>query len=60
MTPSEYLRDYRLIKAAELLRQGRQISLVIDDIGFSSRSHFSKFFKVKYGMTAKEYQCHYV
>ncbi|MEL7387363.1 MAG: response regulator, partial [Pseudomonadota bacterium] len=60
ITPSEYLRNYRLSKAAELLRQGRQISLVIDDVGFSSRSYFSKFFKAKYGMTAKEYQCHYV
>ena len=60
ITPSEYLRNYRLSKAAELLRQGRQISLVIDDVGFSSRSYFSKFFKAKYGMTAKEYQCHYI
>ncbi len=56
ITPSEYLRDYRLDKAAELLRQGRQVSLVIADVGFSSRSYFSKYFKVKYGMTAKEYQ----
>ena len=57
ITPSEYLREYRLQRAAELLQQGRQVSLVIDDVGFSSRSYFSKFFKEKYGVTAKEYQC---
>ena len=60
ITPSEYLRNYRLTIAAELIRKGQQISLVIDDVGFSSRSYFSKFFKAKYGMTAKEYQSHYI
>ena len=60
ITPSEYLRNYRLTKAAELIRKGQQISLVIDEVGFSSRSYFSKFFKAKYGMTAKEYQCYYI
>ncbi|MDN3378545.1 MULTISPECIES: two-component regulator propeller domain-containing protein [unclassified Pseudoalteromonas] len=56
ISPTEYIRDYRLSKAAELLKQGRQINLVIDDVGFTSRSHFSKSFKAKFGMTAKEFQ----
>ncbi|MFY8326703.1 two-component regulator propeller domain-containing protein [Pseudoalteromonas sp. ZZD1] len=56
ISPTEYIRDYRLIKAAELLKQGRQINLVIEDVGFTSRSHFSKSFKAKFGMTAKEFQ----
>lgn len=56
ISPTEYIRDYRLIKAAELLKQGRQINLVIEDVGFTSRSHFSKSFKTKFGMTAKEFQ----
>ncbi len=56
VSPTEYIRDYRLVKAAELLQQGRQINLVIEDVGFTSRSHFSKSFKAKFGMTAKEFQ----
>ena len=56
LSPTEFIRDFRLKKAAELLVQGRQINLVIEDVGFTSRSYFSKAFKAKYGMTAKEYQ----
>ncbi|WP_369671621.1 helix-turn-helix domain-containing protein, partial [Enterococcus faecium] len=32
ISPTEYIRDFRLAKAAELLKQGRQINLVIDDV----------------------------
>lgn len=56
ISPTEYIRDYRLIKAAEFIRSGQQISLVIEEVGFSSRSHFSKSFKEKFNMTAKAYQ----
>ncbi|CAM3850695.1 hypothetical protein PMAG_a2639 [Pseudoalteromonas mariniglutinosa NCIMB 1770] len=57
VSPTEYIRDYRLTKAAELIRTGQQINLVIEKVGFTSRSHFSKTFKAKYNMTAKEFQC---
>lgn len=56
LSPTEFIRDFRLTKAAELLMQGRQINLVIEDVGFTSRSYFSKAFKAKYGVTAKEFQ----
>ena len=57
LSPTEYIRDYRLTKAAELIRTGQQINLVIENVGFTSRSHFSKTFKAKYNMTAKQFQC---
>eukprot|EP01093_Parvamoeba_rugata_P011964 TRINITY_DN341_c0_g1_i10.p1 TRINITY_DN341_c0_g1~~TRINITY_DN341_c0_g1_i10.p1 ORF type:complete len:792 (+),score=165.98 TRINITY_DN341_c0_g1_i10:5855-8230(+) len=56
LSPTEYIRDYRLTKAAELIRTGQQINLVIENVGFTSRSHFSKSFKAKYNMTAKQFQ----
>jgi len=56
MTPLEFLREYRLLKAAESLKNGYQISVTSDTCGFNSIPYFSQLFKKQYGMTPKQYQ----
>ncbi len=55
-TPMELLREYRLTKAAEFLKDGDQVGVVADKCGFSSISHFSISFKAFYEKTPKQYQ----
>jgi signal transduction histidine kinase/ligand-binding sensor domain-containing protein/DNA-binding response OmpR family regulator len=56
LTPSEFIRDIRLKKAVELMKQG---SYNVDEIGsyvgFNSSSYFIRSFKKKYGKTPKEF-----
>lgn len=54
--PMDMLREYRLLKAAKLLDEGEQVSLVTDRCGFLSLSTFSKCFKAKTGYSPKQYQ----
>ena len=55
-SPMNMLRDYRLEKSAIKLKNGRQVSIVSDECGFSSVSYFGSCFKKKYGVTPKKYQ----
>lgn len=58
-TVTEYIRDMRLQKAEELIKNtDLTISEVVYSIGFSSRSYFSKIFKQKYDCSPKYYQEH--
>jgi signal transduction histidine kinase/DNA-binding NarL/FixJ family response regulator len=46
LSPNTYLRNYRLIKASELIRSGeKNISLVAFSTGFNNLSYFSRCFK---------------
>jgi len=54
-TPAEYIRNYRLIKAKELLLAGKTISFVSDTVGFNSSSYFSRSFKAAFGQSPKEF-----
>nr|WP_256489721.1 ATP-binding protein [Pleionea sp. CnH1-48] len=56
MTPTHYLRDYRLVKAADLLRLGQPASNVALDVGFASYSYFGKCFKAKYRVAPSDFQ----
>ncbi len=55
-TPLDFLREFRLQKAAESLKKGTQVSIVSDTNGFKSISYFSQLFKRQYGLTPKQYQ----
>ncbi|WP_164503506.1 hybrid sensor histidine kinase/response regulator transcription factor [Pleionea sediminis] len=55
LTPTEYLRSFRLNKAKELLAKGEPASNVYLDVGFSSHSYFGKCFKAQYGCSPSEY-----
>lgn len=55
-TPVDFLRDYRLKKAAALLRQKQySVSEIAYQTGFSSPAYFTKCFKAVYGVTPSEY-----
>lgn len=57
LPPGELIKEYRMGKAARLLKEGNlSIQDVITDVGISSRSYFYKEFARKYGMTPKEYR----
>lgn len=57
MTPNDYIKLIRLQKAAELLRSSNmRINEVCWQVGFSSRSHFTKCFQAQYGVLPSEYK----
>lgn len=55
MTPTDYLRRFRLEKSRELLQQGLSIKNIVFDVGFNSQSYFGRCFKAQYGISPKEY-----
>ncbi len=57
-TPKEYIRDMRMARAAELLRQGRAVNIseVAYEVGFSDPLYFSRCFKQHFGVTPSKYQ----
>ncbi|TQV89517.1 ATP-binding protein [Aliikangiella coralliicola] len=55
-TLRDYLRLYRLQRAAELLAKGHQITQVSLDVGFTTANYFSQCFKAHYGMSPSDYQ----
>lgn len=58
-TPYQYLMEYRLSKAAELLRStDESIGTIADRVGFHQISHFGKCFREKTGCSPREYRKH--
>jgi DNA-binding response OmpR family regulator len=51
LTPTEYLRDYRLQRAHDQLMAGHRPSDVAIAVGFGSHAYFSACFKTKFGYT---------
>ena len=54
-TPNDYLKNYRLTRAAELIRGGARINEAAEKVGFTSSSYFAKCFKIRFGMLPKDY-----
>ncbi|PWW00862.1 two-component system response regulator YesN [Paenibacillus cellulosilyticus] len=53
----EYLQEYRLNKAEELLRTTKQkVASIAERVGIPNTSYFGTLFKQAYGMTPSEYQ----
>jgi DNA-binding response OmpR family regulator len=56
-TVTEFVRNYRLALAAELLKKGDgTVSEIAYRVGFDSLPYFSKVFQEKYGKTASEWR----
>lgn len=56
-TPYRYLTEYRLSKAAELLKNSDEpIGTIADRVGFRQISHFGKRFKEKTGLSPRDYR----
>ena len=56
MTPSEYLRRFRLEKSKSLLAKGKSIHYVAIEVGFSSQSYYGQCFKAQYEISPSEYR----
>jgi signal transduction histidine kinase/ligand-binding sensor domain-containing protein/DNA-binding response OmpR family regulator len=60
-TPADFIRDYKLARAAELLkRPDLNVTEVSDLTGFVSPKMFRIYFKKKYNLTPSEYQKKYL
>jgi AraC-like DNA-binding protein len=56
MSPNTFLREYRLLRSLELLKQeDRNIAQITFDAGFSSPSYFTKCFQKRFGMPPLAY-----
>ena len=56
LTPTEYLRRYRMERARELLANGKTASFTAFEVGFTSQSYFTRCFKAQYGKSPSEYR----
>jgi signal transduction histidine kinase/DNA-binding response OmpR family regulator len=56
ITPLEYIRRFRLEKAKQLLQQGKSVSFVTFEVGFSTQSYFGKCFKAQFGQSPGDYK----
>lgn len=56
-TPSEYIRNFRLARAADHLRHTDQsVTEIAYAVGFTSPQYFAKCFKEVYGVSPKQYK----
>ena len=55
-TPNNFIKEFRLKKAQELLKGGAQIGRIALDVGFSSQTYFGRCFKESFNCTPKQYQ----
>lgn len=55
VTPNDYLKNYRLDRAAALIRGGARINEAAESVGFTSSSYFAKCFKTRFGVLPKDY-----
>ena len=56
VTPSEYLRTYRLSRSLEHLLAGASIRDTAYAVGFASQAYYASCFKAAYGRTPTEYR----
>jgi len=55
ITPSQFIRRWRLNRSRQLLLQGQPVGNIALDIGFSSQAYFGKCFKEQFDTTPSEY-----
>ena len=51
----KYLLKLKINVAKKLLQDGRQVSVVAENLGFASQSYFSKAFKRETGFTPSDF-----
>ena len=53
--PQDWLNEQRVLAARQLLREGRSITEVLQDLGFKQRSQFSRDFKKYHGIPPSKF-----
>lgn len=57
MAPADFIRAYRLRRAAEMIEEGSwNLYEVAENVGFSNYTHFSVIFKKHFGVSPKDYR----
>ena len=57
LTPSDFIKDYRMMYAAQLLvTTNLSVQEIIYQVGISNKSYFYREFSAKYGMTPRQYR----
>ncbi len=57
ISPNDYMKRFRLHKAAEMVRSNDYlIKEIYEQVGFKSSSYFSACFREEFGMTPKQYK----
>jgi len=57
LTPSDFIKDYRMMHAARLLvTTNLSVQEIIYQVGISNKSYFYREFSAKYGVTPGEYR----
>ena len=57
ISPNDYMKRFRLHKAAEMVRSNNYlIKEIYEQVGFKSSSYFSACFREEFGMTPKQYR----
>lgn len=55
-TPTEYLRNLRMQKAVQMLREGASVSETASACGFNSPNYFCKVFRAEFGYPPRAYR----
>lgn len=56
-SPQQFLINYRLVKAAQLLKSTDQpINVIASSVGYENQLHFSRAFKAAYGLSPREWR----
>ena len=56
ITPSKYIRNYRMNIAKQMLSLDTNLDKVAEAVGYTDPFHFSKSFKQTFGMSPSEYR----
>ena len=61
LSPSKYLRELRLEKARELLKDRRYLRIqeICFEVGINDQAHFTRDFKKFFGITPTQYRKNY-
>jgi AraC-like DNA-binding protein len=54
-SPQDWLNEQRLVRAAKMLKRMRTVKTVASQLGFKQLSHFSREFKLQYGVPPTKY-----
>ncbi|MCL4115871.1 UNVERIFIED_CONTAM: hypothetical protein GTU68_035717 [Idotea baltica] len=55
LAPGEFIRQFRIKRAAQILREGQSVAQTAYSVGFNNLSYFAKCFRQVHGMSPKAF-----